>query len=87
MIIRCDGETISKEKTYSGKRVLELLNASYQHGYRRGLKEAQEKSTHAETTAFCKGYKDGYDTGIEEVKQLKNALSNILGIKQCTSVE
>ena len=80
-MIRCDGETISEKKTYSGKRVLELMNASYQNGYRRGLEEAREKTVDAEVTAFNTGYQNGHDNAVAEIAQLKNALLGILGMK------
>jgi hypothetical protein len=79
-VIRCDGETISEKKTYSGKRVLELLDISYQNGYRRGTEEACAKLTIVENAAYRKGYQNGHDNAVDEIAQLKSALLGILGM-------
>ena len=79
-MIRCDGETISEKKTYSGKRVLELLDISYQNGYRRGMEEAREKLASVEIVAYRKGYQNGHDSAVDEIAQLKSALLGVLGM-------
>lgn len=80
-MIRCDGETISEKKTYSGKRVLELLDISFQNGYRRGVEETHGKLTDAEILGYRRGYQNGHDNAVDEIAQLKSALLGILGMK------
>ena len=76
--IRCDGETIAPDKTYSGKRVLELMDASYRNGYYSGSKIERDKMTRASEETYKDGYKDGYNDGAAELAQLKELLLKII---------
>lgn len=72
--LRIDGETISPEKLYSGKRVIELLRVSFENGKAYGALTEQESIK----TAHDAGYKEGYLAASEDLKDLSTILKRIM---------
>ena len=72
--LRIDGETISPEKSYSGKRVIELLRVSFENGKAYGALTEQESIK----TAHDVGYKEGYLAASEDLKDLSTILKRIM---------
>ena len=77
-MIRCDGETISPNKTYSGKRVLELLDVSYKNGYNRGVQDQLNKAIDDANIAYQKGFNNGRDAAAPKLARLRELLLDIL---------
>ena len=77
-MIRCDGETISQNKTYTGKRVLELLDVSYKNGYNRGVQDQYNKTIDDANIAYQKGFNNGRDAAAPELSKLRELLLDIL---------
>ena len=73
--LRVGGETIDPKKQYSGSRVIELLNISYNNGYDSGKRECKE-SVHV---AFTDGFRAGYREASADLMQLKELLNRLLG--------
>lgn len=65
--IRVDGETIEAGKTYSYQRVRELMDTSFNNGYRAGLNEG-----------YGKGYKNGWAQGHSDAQFERNADADTL---------
>lgn len=78
--LRVDGETISPEKLYSGKRVIELLKVSFENGKAYGVLQEQESIK----TAHDAGYKEGYLAASEDLKNLSTILKRIMETKEET---
>ena len=72
--IRVCGITVSADKSYSGKEVINLLKISFENGNRRGLLEAD--------TQYQRGFSDGYSKGYSEassdVSELRDNLRKFL---------
>lgn len=79
--LRVGGETIDPKKQYSGSRVIELLNISYNNGYNRGNREYNNSIQMAHTSGYKAGYKAGYEEASADLIQLKELLARLLG--QC----
>ena len=72
--LRVGGMTVDATKTYSGDVVLELIEASFENGCRRGTVDSEKE--------FQRGYEIGYADGKEAVgrtlKKLREALNDVL---------
>lgn len=77
-MIRCDGETISPDKTYTGKRVLELLDVSYKNGYNRGVQDQHNRTIDDANIAYQKGFNNGRDAAAPKLAKLRELLLDIL---------
>lgn len=73
--LRVGGMTVQANETYSGKVVLQLLETSFENGRRQGELRCCEE--------FARGYNAGVNEGkeraSEQLKNLKEALRDILG--------
>lgn len=71
----CD-MTLQADKLYRGDTVLKCVQASYENGRRRGLKEA-EQAIH---NAYTEGFEAGQNSTAagQKLKALKNLLKEIL---------
>lgn len=72
--LRVGGETIDPKKQYSGSRVIELLNISYNNGYNSGKRDHDSSLQ----TAYTGGYKAGYEEASADLMQLKELLTKLL---------
>lgn len=79
--IRVDGETISPDKTYSGKRVIALCNAAFENGVYRGRKEAERENDSISTEAWKTGYKNGYEAASADLLELQKLLRRIINVE------
>ena len=79
--LRINGETISSDKTYSGARVLGLINISYLNGQKNGRKECNADIENKLRAEYNKGYKIGYEEASDDLIKLKEILSKIIGDK------
>ena len=72
--IRVGGVTVSADKSYSGKEVINLLKISFENGNRRGLLEADKQYQRG----FSDGYSKGYTEASSDFSELRNILQKIL---------
>ena len=76
--LRIDGETIEPKMMYSGRRLIELANISYENG----RKKAESEIANTLQEKYMEGYKSGYASGYREASkdlaQLRKLLSKIL---------
>ena len=74
--IRTNGQTIQSDKMYRGDNVLKCIQASYENGRMRGLKEAEKFVRNA--------YREGFEAGQNsteagrKLNELKTLLKDIL---------
>lgn len=73
--LRVGGETIDPKKQYSGSKVIELLNISYNNGHNSGKREHDNSIREA----YTDGYKAGYEEASSDLMQLKELLARLLG--------
>lgn len=72
--LRIDGETIDPDKTYTGRRVLELVRVSFNNGiYHANRALAQDKQA-----AYDHGYQAGYSEASSDLNDLRSLLRKIL---------
>lgn len=79
--IRVDGETISPDKTYSGKRVIALCNASFKNGVYSGRKEAECENDSISAEAWKAGYENGYKAASIDLMELQKLLRRIINVE------
>lgn len=72
--LRIDGETIEPKMMYSGRRLIELVNISYENG----CKKAESETANKLQEKYMEGYKSGYRAASEDLAQLRELLSTIL---------
>ena len=74
--IRMNGQTIQSDKMYRGDNVLKCIQASYESGRLRGLREAEK--------AINNAYREGFEAGQNsteagrKLNELKTLLKEIL---------
>lgn len=72
--LRVDGETIDPDKTYTGRRVLELVKVSFNNGiYHANRTLSQDKQV-----AYDRGYQAGYNEASSDFNDLRSLLRKIL---------
>lgn len=72
--LRVDGETIDPDKTYTGRRVLELVKVSFNNGiYHANRALVQDKQA-----AYDRGYQAGYSEASNDFNALRSLLHKIL---------
>lgn len=72
--LRVDGETIDPDKTYTGRRVLELVRVSFNNGiYHANRALVQDKQA-----AYDLGYQAGYSEASSDFNALRSLLRKIL---------
>ena len=76
--LRVGGETIDPKKQYSGSRVLELLDISFNNGYNKGKRDCDELARVAHHDGYTIGYEKGYSEASTELVQLKELLKRLL---------
>lgn len=74
--IRTNGQTIQSDKMYRGDNVLKCIQASYENGRLRGLREAEK----AISNAYRKGFEAGQNSteAGRKLNELKTLLKEIL---------
>ena len=85
--LRMNGETIDPKKSYSGAKVVELLNESYNNGYNRAKRELAKELEDSYKRGYLNGYDDGYDKASDDLAQLKKLLSNLLDLDTVIKTE
>ena len=76
--LRIDGETIEPNMLYSGCRLIELVNISYENGRKKGCAEITNKLREKYREGFDSGYESGYRDASEDLVQLRKLLLKIL---------
>lgn len=72
--LRVDGETIDPNKTYSGRRVLELIKVSFNNG----IFHANRDIIHDRQEAYARGYQDGRRDADNDIKTLRRLLRKLI---------
>lgn len=72
--LRVDGETIDPDKTYTGRRVLELVKVSFNNG----IYHAKRTTEQDKQTAYERGYQAGYSEASSDLNALRSLLRKIL---------
>lgn len=72
--LRVDGETIDPNKTYTGKRVLELVRVSFNNG----IYHAKWNLEQDKRAAYDLGYQAGYSEASRDFDALRSLLRKIL---------
>lgn len=76
--LRACGETIDPKKNYIGRKVIGLMNESYNNGYNKGLREAISVDESVRRMEYESGYKAGYEEATELLGQIKGLLLELL---------
>ena len=76
--LRIDGETIEPKMMYSGRRLIELANISYENGRKKAESETANKLQEKYMEGYKSGYASGYREASEDLAQLRELLSKIL---------
>lgn len=72
--LRVDGETIDPDKTYTGRRVLELVKVSFNNG----IYHANRTLERDNQAAYDRGYQAGYHEASSDFITLQSLLRKIL---------
>lgn len=75
--MRVAGETISSDDTYSGSKVIKLLEASFNNGKAAGWLEASTKSESELQKKYQEGFNDGKIAAEQEYHDVIAALSTL----------
>lgn len=75
--MRVTGETISSDGTYSGSKVIKLLEASFNNGKAAGWLEASTKSESELQKKYQEGFNDGKIAAEQEYRDVIAALSTL----------
>lgn len=75
--LRIDGETIEPKMMYSGRRLIELVNISYENGRKKAESEIANKLQEKYMEGYKSGYASGYREASEDLAQLRELLSKI----------
>lgn len=75
--MRVTGETISSDDTYSGSKVIKLLEASFNNGKAAGWLEASTKSESELQKKYQEGFNDGKIAVEQEYRDVIAALSTL----------
>ena len=75
--MRVTGETISSDDTYSGSKVIKLLEASFNNGKAAGWLEASTKSESEFQKKYQEGFNDGKKAAEQEYHDILSALNTI----------
>lgn len=75
--MRVSGETISSDDTYSGSKVIKLLEASFNNGKAAGWLEASTKSESELQKKYQEGFNDGKIAAEQEYRDVIAALSTL----------
>lgn len=75
--MRVAGETISSDDTYSGSKVIKLLEASFNNGKAAGWMEASTKSESELQKKYQEGFNDGKIAAEQEYHDVIAALSTL----------
>jgi hypothetical protein len=75
--MRVSGETISSDDTYSGSKVIKLLEASFNNGKAAGWVEASTKSESELQKKYQEGFNDGKIAAEQEYRDVIAALSTL----------
>jgi len=78
--IRLGGETIYPDRTYSGKRVIELINISFENGRNNALKKTNEEVDDAIRKSYKEGYECGYSMASNDLMELSYLLKRTIGV-------
>ena len=76
--LRVGGETIEAGKTYSGRKVIELLNISHNNGYNKARAQIVSDAQKKYTEGYDRGYSAGYNEASADLAELRALLSKIL---------
>ena len=76
--LRIGGETIEPKMMYSGRRLIELVNISYENGRKKVEAEIANKLQEKYMEGYESGYAFGYRDASEDLAQLRELLSKIL---------
>lgn len=75
--MRVTGETISSDDTYSGSKVIKLLEVSFNNGKAAGRLEASTKSESELQKKYQEGFNDGKIAAEKEYRDILAALNTI----------